>query len=279
MTVRQAVFEGAKWLRSVETPLLDAIVLLSHAAGWSKERLLASYPEEISGEVSRSFQRFIELRLEGLPVSYIRQKKEFYSLDFCVGPGVLVPRPETELLVDAVVELARGRAGSSRVHDAFTGTGCVAIAIKNELPELEVSASDISTEALSYFRRNSLKLLDRELSNTQSDLLGNVTGVFDMITANPPYLTSDAWAAMASNGWPEPAKALDGGIDGLTVYREFIPQCASHLESGGILFLEADPSQFDAIRKLLMQSGFHNAIIYTDLAGRERVIRAEKKEC
>ncbi len=278
MTVRQAVFEGVKWLRSVETPLLDAIVLLSHAAGWSKERLLASYPEEIPPEVSQSFQRFIDLRLQGIPVSYIRQSKEFYSLEYCVGPGVLVPRPETEVLADAVVELARNRPDIRRVHDACTGTGCVAITVKHELPELDVSASDISEEALSYFGRNSKNLLGGELSHTRSDLLENVTGVFDVIAANPPYIPSESWAAMAAAGWPEPALALDGGPDGLSLYKRLIPQSVSHVKSKGVLLLEADPSQFDAIRKLLVQNGFHNAIIYTDLAGRERVICAEKKE-
>jgi release factor glutamine methyltransferase len=277
MTIRQAVFDGAKRLQTVETPLLDAIVLLSHVMGFSKEQLFASYADEISSEVSERFVGLIEKRLCGFPVSYIRRTKEFYSLEFAVGPGVLVPRPETETLVDAVIEISRSSPGIRRLHDACTGSGCVAISIKHQLPELDISASDISEEALEYFRHNSENVLGEVLQHTQSDLLNEVTGIFDVLVANPPYLTSDRWASMASAGWPEPAVALDGGADGLALYRDLIPQCARHLRPGGYLLLEADPEQCKTLHFLLVQNGFHNTIIYTDLSDRDRVIRAEMK--
>jgi len=275
MTVRQVLQEGAKLLEGVETPFLDALILLSHASGHSKEKLLASYPEEVSADAARDFRHCIGRRLKGIPVSYIRGKKEFYGLEFAVGPGVLVPRPETETLVEAVLGLVRESSGVKSVHDACTGTGCVAITIKHEMPGLEVTASDVSAEALSYFGRNSRELLREELPNQVSDLLSSVSGIFDVITANPPYVTTSSWKTMADRGWPEPSIALDGGPDGVNYYKDIIPQSVSRLRGGGSLFLEADPSQFVTIEKILMQNGFHTTIIYRDLAGRERVIRAE----
>jgi release factor glutamine methyltransferase len=274
MTVRQAVVNGVKRLETnVETPFLDAVVLLASAAGWSKERVLASYPDDISGKIEDSFEQMLCLRMEGRPVSYIRGKKEFYSLEFLVGPGVLVPRPETEILVDAVVDLVVENPAISTVHDTCTGSGCVGISIKHKIPTLNVSVSDISPEALSYFKSNCETLLGEELPNIESDLLTSVTGAFDVITANPPYLTSETYDAMVRNRWPEPALALDGGPDGLEAYRKLIPMSVPHLNPGGVLLLEADPSQFMAIEKMLVQNGFHTTIIYRDLAGRERAIR------
>ncbi len=274
MTIRQAVFEGVKQLENLETPFLDAVVLLSQVTGYSKEKLLASYPEEIPGETAGRYYKLLDLRLNGYPVSYIRQEKEFYSLEFSVGPGVLVPRPETEVLVDAVIDFARQNRNVKRVHDACTGSGCVAISIKHELPYLEVSASDISKEALSYFRHNSRNILGKELEYKRSDLLAEIHGLFDVIVANPPYLRSEQWAEMAGRKWPEPEIALNGGHDGLERYEDLIRQSAARLRPGGSLLLEADPSQFQSIQKLLLQNGFRNTILYIDLAGRERVIRA-----
>ena len=277
MTIRQAVTDGAKRLPHAQTPLLDAIVLLSLAAGFSKEQLLASYPEQLTDDVSVRYEKLLDLRRKGMPVSYIRKKKEFYSLEFSVGPGVLVPRPETEILVDVVIDLIGKHPAAWKVHDACTGSGCVAISIKHELPAADISVSDISEDVLIYFKHNSMTILGEELPSTRSDLLAAVSGVFDVIVANPPYLTSERWAQMAADGWPEPALALDGGPDGLEPYKKLIPQSSAHLRPGGYLLLEADPPQFVTIQKLLVQNGFHNAIIYTDLAGRQRAIRAESE--
>jgi len=164
MTVRAALEEGKSLLYygEVETPLLDATVLLSEALGVSKERLLASLPDPLPEEPYRRFRGFLDRRLSGHPVSYIRGRKEFYSLEFLVDERVLVPRPETELLVEEALRLLpdgppRGRG--FRVHDACTGSGCVAIALKHSLPELEVSASDLSRGALAVARANARRLL------------------------------------------------------------------------------------------------------------------------
>jgi release factor glutamine methyltransferase len=273
MTVRQAVTEGAKRLsETAETPFLDAVLLLSSAAGKSKEQILASYPEPLGDDVAVRYDAFLTLRLEGNPVSYIRGKKEFYGLEFEVGPGVLVPRPETETLVDAAFSLVNDIPSIRRVHDCCTGSGCVAITLKHKIPDLDISASDLSEQALAYFSKNCRALLSRELPLYKSDLLAGVTGDFDVIVANPPYLTSGAYRKMQENGWPEPELALDGGEDGLSSFRKLIPMSTSRLNRGGYLLLEAEPSLFPAIEKLLVQNNFHTTIIYKDLSGRDRVV-------
>lgn len=274
MTVRQAVLGGVKQLGTkVETPFLDAVILLSTASGWSKEKILASFPEQLPAKVEEMFEELLVERMTGTPVSYIRGTREFYSLEFTVGPGTLVPRPETEILVDAVVKLAQVHPDVRSLHDACTGSGCIGISIKHSIPALSVSASDISPKAAEYFKKNCAALLKEEIPFVESYLLKSVNGRYDVITANPPYLTSETWEKMNQKRWPEPAVALDGGPDGLKYYRELIPMSVLRLRPGGLLFLEADPSQFEAIEKMLVQNGFHTAILYKDLADRNRVIR------
>lgn len=277
MTVRQAVEEGVLLLKGeVDTPLLDVVLLLSKAIHLSRERLVASYPDEISPSSHARFRDLLDQRHWGKPVSYITGKKEFYSHVFTVDSRVLVPRPDTEILVEAIVELVRLREGIETIHDCCTGSGCIGISIQHELPDVTVTVSDISTEALALFAENSAAILDRILTFWRSDLLTSVPGRYDVIVANPPYLDADRIDAMAATGWPEPLLALDGGIDGLASYRTLIPQSRRLLRPGGYLFLEADPGQFNELRKMLVQNGFSNTIIYKDLAERERAIRANR---
>ncbi len=276
MTVRQAVAEGTGLLKNeVETPMLDAILILSEVTGLSKERLLASYPDDVSGQLQEQFRNLIDLRLGGQPVSYIIGRKEFYSLVFKVDARALVPRPDTETLVDAVIDLARSDATIKELHDCCTGSGCIGITLKHELPAIDITVSDISSDALSLFRENSLSILGQILPFCRSDLLESVPGAFDVIVANPPYLTTEQIDTIEAEGWPEPMLALDGGVDGLDFYRISIPQSLRLLRPGGHLFLESSPDQLGSIEKMLVQNGFSNTIIYRDLGERNRVIRAE----
>lgn len=286
MTVQHALQQGQVLLKEADvgTPFLDSLILLAEAAKTDKEHLLASYPDQLTPEIEQTFFRYLEERLQGIPVSYIRGKKEFYGQEFLVDRRVLVPRPETELLVDLVLnhlstkkERDPGRNGSPlRIHDACTGSGAIAISLALGLREdnvpAEISASDISSEAGEIFEENCIRLLGNTLSFVQSDLLTGVAGQYDAITANPPYLTDGTVIRMKEAGWPEPASALKGGIDGLDPYRKLAPQIANHLNGGGTCFLEADPQQMPAIGKLLENSGFSDITFHPDLTGRERAI-------
>jgi release factor glutamine methyltransferase len=273
MTVREALREGHLRLGAggIETPQLDASLLLAEALGVGRERLLASLPDEVGPDALARYRAFVERREGGQPVSYIRGRKEFYGLVFAVGPAVLVPRPETELLVERALALA---GPGARLHDACTGSGCVAVAAAHERPDLDVSASDISEAAAAVFMRNCSALLGRALQFTLSDLLDRVTGAFDLITANPPYLRDAEVARIKNRGWPEPALALAGGPDGLDLARRLIETAPQRLSSRGALLLEADPEQMPALEAALRARGFSDAARHADLAGLERIIEA-----
>jgi release factor glutamine methyltransferase len=278
ITVETALRRGQYKLfyAEVETPLLDATVLLGEALGRSKEQLLAGPEAPVDEEGWRRFEEFLDRRCRGAPVSYIRRKKEFFSLVFRVDERVLVPRPDTETLVEEALRLAERDPALRRVHDACTGSGCVAVALQHARPALEVSASDLSAGAQEVFRLNCRTLLGRELPFTRSDLLGAVAGPFDLITANPPYLTDREVDELKMAGWPEPESALRGGPDGTSLLERLVRQAPARLAPAGWLLLEADPAQMVYLRGHLSACGFRDIEAVPDLAGRPRVIRGRR---
>ncbi len=274
MTYRQAMTEAADRLRSAEirfceTPLLDASVLLAFAAGKTRENLFASYPDEISAEILKQFNRLLDKRLEGMPVSYIRHIKEFFGRDFYVDESVLVPRPDTEILVEKAIELIDAN-NTEKVLDLCTGSGCIAVSLKLERSIIDITASDISAEALKTAKLNA-ENHGADVEFTQSDLFEKINDRFDMIVTNPPYLKSADTAEMLGTGWPEPAIALDGGDDGLDFIRIIINSSLDYLKNNGYLLIEAGPDQAVPISKLLDSEGFVDIGITKDLAGRNRV--------
>jgi release factor glutamine methyltransferase len=285
MTLRAAFEQGCNLLQQtgVETPVLDAMVLLAEALSVSKEQLYASFAVEIAEANYQTFQKYLALRVRGIPVSYIRGKKEFYELEFKVDERVLVPRPETELLVETVFKQLDGQSAARpeatlSVHDVCTGTGCIAITIRRLRPQIQVSASDISAQAGEVFLFNSTHILGYALPFTLTNLLEEVAGPFDIITANPPYLKQQAVDEMKSRGWPEPALALAGGEDGLFYIRQLINQSESRLKPGGVLIMEADPDQMPAIAGLLENHHYKDIRVIQDLGGYERVIYGTGKQ-
>jgi release factor glutamine methyltransferase len=279
MTVGGALNQGKERLfyAEVDTPMLDATILLSEALGTSKERLLASLPDPLDPDRWRRYCGLLDLRCAGQPVSYIRRKKEFFSLEYYVDPRVLVPRPDTEVLVEEALRLLESDPLIQRVHDACTGSGCVAIALKYSFPTVEVSASDISREALEVAAENVRRLLpDARIRLRRSDLLARVPGRYDLITANPPYLTDGEVENMQKIGWPEPALALRGGADGTDLLRRLIRQASRKLRAGGALLLEAAPDQMTLLERELIEQGFGELTTIPDLAGLDRVVRARR---
>jgi release factor glutamine methyltransferase len=274
MTGRSLLTQGYDTLfyAEVQTPFLDAVVLLAHAMETTKERLLASLPDEVPPDVETRFRGFLDLRCSGVPVSYIRRVKEFYGLDFYVDERVLVPRPDTEVLVEKVLQCVHADPRLRRVHDACTGSGCIGIAVKRTAPGLDVSASDISTGALEVAAVNAGRLLGAELPAFQSDLLESVPGSFDLIASNPPYLRDDEVADLRKLGWREPELALAGGRDGTALAERLIRAAPARLNPGGWLVLEAAPLQITKLFAFMDQAGFHTIDVEKDLAGSSRVI-------
>lgn len=277
-TVREALIEGTRRLAEVETPFLDAALLLSHTLGISKEKLLASYPDEIPHSALNEFSNYLTKRLSGYPISYIRKKKEFFGLPFYVDERVLVPRPDTETLVEQVLQHidAHNREPVRKILDIGTGSGCIAITLQHLRPQLRVVASDVSTAALNVCRINSRHLLSTPLEMIESDLFSNVSETFQVIVSNPPYLTMSEVEKMRRRHWPEPATALDGGGDGLDTIRILINEGFDYLETGGALFIEAGIEQIETIKELFRARGYLPIIAYPDLSGRNRVVSGSR---
>jgi release factor glutamine methyltransferase len=271
MTFRELLLRAQKRLETHETPYLDALILLAHAAGVGKERILASLPETVPEITAAFFDELLVRRLRGEPVAYIRNRKEFWGHDFYVDARVLIPRPDTEILVEEALGLLAERKGKLRVHDACTGSGCIAVALKLESPELEVSVSDISSPALEVAKFNSSSLLGAPLPALVSDLLRGVPGSFDLITCNPPYVEHEYVQNLLAGGWPEPELALDGGDDGYDLMPRLLQEALDRLNENGYLMVEASPRLVPRIVSDMQEAGFSGVRSVEDLSGRQRV--------
>ena len=241
---------------------------------YNREKLFAMYPERIPAEILEHFNSLVEKRLTGLPVSYIRNSKEFFGRDFYVDSSVLVPRPDTETLVETAMEITDRLAGRSsrtlQVLDLCTGSGCIAVTLKAERPGLNITASDISAEALKTAAINAERH-GTAITFNESGLFDKIREKFDIIVTNPPYVTAGETAEMKASGWPEPGLALDGGEDGLDLIRRIIKSSLDYLNNNSYLLIEAGAQQSDEIKQLMRLSGFEDIFSIKDLAGRDRV--------
>ena len=231
---------------------------------------LAAYSEQIlTREQGDRFAECLRRRRAGEPVAYITGEREFYSLGFKVTPAVLIPRPETELLVEFALERVTADA-PARVLDLGTGCGCVAVAIAKHRPRARVTATDISPEALAIARGNAIRH-DASIECIESDWLEALAGRrFHLIVANPPYVAVDDPHLGQGDLRFEPRAALGGGADGLACIRTVVADSRAHLESGGWLLVEHGYDQAARCRALLHEHGYQEVISLRDLAGIER---------
>jgi len=288
MTIRQILTEGKRLLSLpceealIDTPSLDADLLLAETLKTNREKLIANGNETIADDDGEKFFELLKRRRSGECIAYILGRREFRGLMFTVNPAVLVPRPDTEMLVEAALEFIdlRQKAVSSdqkqiSLLDLCTGSGAVAISLKNERPFISAAASDISGEALKAAKLNGEKSA-QETVFIQSDLFENICGKFDIIVSNPPYVPSGEMASLAPEIKREPAIALDGGKDGLDFIKKIIQAAPEHLFPQGALILEAGSEQIPHIAVLLENQGFIKIKVFKDLSGSERVISGLK---
>lgn len=277
MTYRELLNHAKGLLKDKSnSPYLDALIILESITGLSRERLYASLKEEPETSKERLFLEILEKRSHGVPVAYLTGEKEFYGRNFLVASGVLIPRPDTETLLESAIRLTEENPWIRDVHDACTGSGCIAITLKAEVPHLNISASDISTEARKIFLKNCRNLLGSPLPFFLSDLLLSVQGSFDLLVSNPPYLTTREREEFFLSGSTEPALALEGGADGLSIYRRLIHQSMEHLKEKGYLILEIDSRRVSQVEDLCLTAGFLLRERVKDIGKRERVIIVQK---
>ena len=265
MTLRTALAQGAKLLNDagIDSPRLTAEVLLAHALRQERIYLVAHSEDELTEVGWIHYGRYLHERMKGKPTQYITRRQEFYGRDFYVAPGVLIPRPETELLVEKVLGVLRA---GDRVLDVGVGSGCVGVTLAREAA-VRVFGVDISPEALAIARRNAAGLVGFVLGDLCS-AFGDES--FDVVVSNPPYVPEGDRAGLAVEvrEW-EPAGALFAGVEGLDIYRRLIPEARRVLKPGGVLAFEFGFGQAAAIGVLM--AGWDGVEIFEDLAGIPRV--------
>lgn len=285
MTLRQALLWGQHFLScssNTQTPQLDARILLNCCAKITLQRLIVDSELPISLEIFKAYRQFLKKRAAGYPVAWLVGTKEFMGLDFFIKEGILVPRPDTETLVEVALGMFKQKK-SIRVLDVCCGSGCIGISLAVCLGSKDgqgFSACDISDQAVATTKLNAYHHGLGAYQVFNSDLLAHFSNTsWDLIISNPPYLTSkEAQKLIEQENWKEPALALDGGAeDGLDIIRRLIHQASYALNSGGHLILEASPPQGPRIFELLSQTRFCNIQVHQDLSGQERAWIAQKR--
>lgn len=265
----------------IEAHSLEARIIVSKAAGKTVAQLLRDIKLYTTDKVEREVKELTERRLKGEPVAYITGTWEFYGLPMEVSPDVLIPRMDTELLVDTAKELLTGRKMDARILDLCCGSGCICCALGHELPATRLVAVDLSARALEVCRRNiAANRLSGRIICMQADAAAQPPlsiGQFDMIVSNPPYIASAEIETLDSSVKDyEPVFALDGGADGLKFYKAIIKYWKSVLRDGGELLFEVGEGQAEAVAEMLLAAGFRATETRLDTQGIERVVIGRK---
>lgn len=265
-TIGRAVVEASALLGE----RLEAELLLAHALERDRAWLYAHADDTIEASRWRECLELVRQRRKGRPVAYLLGRREFYGRDFEVGEAVLIPRPETELLIDIALELPL--AGTAQVVDVGTGAGCIALTLALERPGWQVTGTDLFPDALAIARRNRQRVGTTKVELLQGSLLEPVVDRRpNLVISNPPYVAEGDPHLARGDVRSEPRTALAAGADGLAVIRELVPQSARALSAEGWLLIEHGHDQAGAVRQLLQASKFEAIASHRDLAGIERV--------
>jgi release factor glutamine methyltransferase len=277
-TISTALAEARQRLSAVsETPGLEARLLLGKTLGQDTSWLLAHPEDTLSDNDYEQFNHEVELLLGGTPLPYLLGEWEFYGLTFQVTPDVLIPRPETELLVETALEWLQGHPQPTQAAEVGTGSGCVAVSLTANAPRLNITATDISPAALEIAGANASRHgVSERIKFKHNNLLSGIPGPFDLIVANLPYIPSNTLRGL-ENLQNEPALALDGGPDGLDLIRRLLEQAAGLLSKPGLALLEIEFRQGEQAKRLA-EENFPGCTVHVkpDLAGKPRLLVIEK---
>lgn len=263
--------------KGIENPRLDAEVLLAYALGATRTQLFIDMPKPLEAAELAKFRELVKRRRAREPVAYLRGEREFFGRTFKVDARVLIPRPDTETLVEVALARTAHVSLSMRALDLCTGSGCVAISLAKERPTSSVLATDVSPDALSVATQNAARLGAYNVGFFEGDLFAGLTGPFDVVTANPPYIASEEVPTLSPDIVKfEPRVALDGGADGLAFVRRIIEAAPVRLVKGGVLALEIGAGQADAVAQLMEGAGFRDVTRTRDYARIERVVSGKK---
>lgn len=274
MTYREAVEFGTKCLTDAGVPdaALDAWYLLQMVCKIERSYYYVHGEEDITQDAQKEYEIAVQKRAEHIPLQYIIGEQEFMGLRFKVNSNVLIPRQDTETLVEQVLKIVKP---GMKVLDLCTGSGCVLISVLKNAPELTGMGSDISKTALLVAKENA-KLHEVDAEWVRSDLFDNITETFDVIMANPPYIpTGEILSLMPEVRDFEPENALDGGADGLDFYRKIAGQVKDYLNPGAYVYMEIGYDQGEAVSELMRNAGFTEVEVIKDLARNDRVVKGK----
>ena len=274
MTYREAVEFGTKCLTDAGVPdaALDAWYLLQMVCRIERSYYYVHGEEDITQDAQKEYEIAVQKRAEHIPLQYIIGEQEFMGLRFKVNSIVLIPRQDTETLVEQVLKIVKP---GMKVLDLCTGSGCVLISVLKNAPELTGVGSDISKTALLVAKENA-KMHEVDADWIRSDLFDNITETFDVIMANPPYIPTGEILSLLPEGRDfEPENALDGGADGLDFYRKIAGQVKDYLNPGGYVYMEIGYDQGEAVSELMRNAGFTEVEVIKDLARNDRVVKGK----
>lgn len=271
MTLQEALEYGKEYLeaRHILDSHIDAWYLLEYVIKEDRSYFFLHQKEQMEPEKEQQFITYLKQRGDNIPLQHITKEQEFMGLTFSVNEHVLIPRQDTEILVEEVLKRVRE---DMSILDMCTGSGCIIISLKHEKPTIQAFASDISQKALTVARQNA-KNLDVSVTFLKSDLFQEINDKFDIIVSNPPYIkTAVVDSLMVEVKEHEPLLALDGSSDGLFFYKEIISKARMHLKPEGFLCFEIGYDQGEDVSSFMKEAGFQDIIVIKDLAGLDRVV-------
>lgn len=284
MNIREAIKTGMNMIKekNIEDATLKSKMIMENVLGQNRQYIIANDLNQLDYEQEKEYFFEIEKLLENNPIEYITNKKEFMNLKLYVNQDVLIPRQDTEILVEEVINILQNiKAENIQILDMCTGSGAIAIALAKNVKKCIVDAADISSGALEVVRKNVVKnQVEDKINIINSDLFSKVPNKkYNLIVSNPPYIERNVIENLDKQVQKEPIIALDGGEDGLDFYKKIINEASSYLESNGYLCFEIGYNQKSAVQNLLSNSGkYQDIYCKKDLCGNDRVIIAKKSE-
>lgn len=258
--------------KNIEFPKLKSRLLMEYLLDKNSQYIIVNDMKELNEEDEKKYFEYINKLVEGYPIEYITNKKEFMKMNFYVNENVLIPRQDTEILVEEVIEIAK-RINAKKILDLCTGSGAIAVSLAKYLPETDIYAIDISSEALEVAQKNA-NINNVKVNFINSDIFENLKEKeFDIIVSNPPYIKTEVCESLNKEVKKEPLIALDGGNDGLHFYKKIIEQCDKYLKKDGFLCLEIGYDQKDEVVNIINEKlKFKDTYSKKDLYNNDRII-------